>query len=121
MFSKSIDYFVGSVLAYVASHSSGDFNHNGKTKNYPKKNQGGQPKGDNRGKLQYKCPLHCQICHEEGYYASNCWDRHTKSNFNAHLVEALENYTITSDTAYWYTDLGVSTHMTSDVSQLEKA
>ncbi|KAF5462652.1 hypothetical protein F2P56_018640 [Juglans regia] len=58
------------------------------------------------------------ICREEGHYATNCKLRYTKND--AHLAEALANFTISNDTADWYTDTGASAHMTSDVSQLDK-
>lgn len=48
----------------------------------------------------------------------DCKNRYTKSD--AHFAEAFSHCTITNVTANWYTNIGVSTHMTSNVSQLDK-
>jgi len=67
------------------------------------------------GRFQCNRPIHCQICREEGHYATSCHDRYSHSSKSANLVES---FTQASD---WYTDTGTTAHMTNDVAQLDKS
>ena len=64
--------------------------------------------------VKYVVTPRCQICYEEGHYATNYKNRYTKHD--AHIAEALTNCTISIDTVDWYTDIGALRCMTSDVS-----
>ena len=116
LFSKSIDYTAGGPSAYMV-HSSAYSNRHARPYNNQNRYKGGHSNGGNRGKQQSRRSPRCQICREEGHYATNCKIRYTKSDAN--LVEALATCTISNDTADWYTDTGASAHMTPDVSQLD--
>jgi len=89
---KTIDNNAGA-SAYVVNASS--FNRYAKPNTSHQKYKGAQFKGGNHGKQQYKHPPRCQICREEGNYATNCKHRYTK--YDAH-AEALANYTLSNDT-----------------------
>jgi len=115
LFSKSIDYITG-VPAYVANFSPAPSNRYGNSNNYQHKYKGGPSKGGNHSKQQYKHPPRCQICHEEGHYATDCNRRYIKPDAN--LDEDLAHYTISNEPVYWYIDTGASAYMTTDASQL---
>jgi len=38
------------------------------------------------GRFQRNCPIRCQICREEGHYATSCHDRYSHSSKSATLV-----------------------------------
>ena len=103
LFSKSIDHNTGGLSAYMAHSSSASSNQHARPTNNQNKYKGGQSKGGNRGKQQYKRPPLCQICREEGHYAANCKIRYIKSEAN--FVETLANCTINNGTTDWYTDI----------------
>jgi len=84
LFSKSIDYNTG-VPAYVANFSPASSNRYGNSNNYQHKYKGGPSKGGNRSKQQYKRPPQCQICREEGHYATDCNRRYIKPCHNPFL------------------------------------
>jgi hypothetical protein len=82
----------------MAHSSSASSNQHARPTNNQNKYKGGQSKGRNHGKQQYKRPPH-----EEGHYATNCKIRYIKSEAN--FVETLTNCTINNDTTDWYTDI----------------
>ena len=125
LFSKSIDHNTG-VLAYVANFSPASSTRFGNSSNYQHKYKGGPSKGGYRHKQQPRRPPRCQICREEGHYATNCHRRYIKTDENkyikpdANIAEALAHCTIHDAPADWYTDTGASAHMTADASQLDQ-
>ncbi|KAG6751187.1 hypothetical protein POTOM_045706 [Populus tomentosa] len=125
LFSKSIDQNTG-VPAYIANFSPASSHRSGNTNIYQHKYKGGPSRGGHRSKQNYRRPPRCQICREEGHYATDCNRRYIKPEAtryikpDANLVEALTHCTIHDEPADWYTDTGASAHMTADASQLDK-
>jgi hypothetical protein len=48
--------------------------------------RGGRSRGN--GRFQRNRPIHCQIFHEEGHYATSCHDRYSHSSKSTNLVES---------------------------------
>ncbi|KAG6783821.1 hypothetical protein POTOM_009495 [Populus tomentosa] len=125
LFSKSIDQNTG-VPAYIANFSPASSHRSDNTNIYQHKYKGGPSRGGHRNKQNYRRPPRCQICREEGHYATDCNRRYIKPEAtryikpDANLAEALTHCTIHDEPADWYTDTGASAHMTADASQLDK-
>jgi hypothetical protein len=95
--------------AFTASHSNKFVFARGANRPF----HGGRSRGN--GRFQHNRPIRCQICREEGHYATSCHDRYSHSSKSSNLVES---FTQASD---WYTDTGATAHMTNDVAQLDKS
>src|SRR3954463_12917456 len=80
---------------------------------------GGRNSG--RGYIPRNRPIRCQICRDDGHYASSCRDRYAPTTTSANLAQAFNTCSINEgqDTE-WYTDSGATAHMTNDVAQLDK-
>jgi len=95
--------------AFTAYHSNKFVSAHGGNRPF----RGGRSHGN--GRFQHNHHIRCQICLEEGHYATSYHDRYSHSSKSANLVES---FTQASD---WYTDTGAAAHMTNDVAQLDKS
>lgn len=77
--------------------------------------------GHSGGRYQCNRPICCQIFCGEGHYSTSCRDRYSPSSNAANLVEAFTSCSLTDNKdSNGYTDIGATTHMTNDATQLDK-
>ncbi|PKU76632.1 Retrovirus-related Pol polyprotein from transposon TNT 1-94 [Dendrobium catenatum] len=70
-----------------------------------------------RGNRRSSVPVDCQICGKYGHSAATCWHR-TNLSYQADTPQAFLAQDETPP-AEWFLDSGASTHLTSDVSQVQ--
>lgn len=72
-----------------------------------------------RGRGQGRRPPHCQLCRNNGHYASSCPNLHTYASQAASSDESLSKAFhaqchVTTNTPDWHVDSGATAHMTPD-------
>ena len=87
------------------NRSSGNGGHYGSNGN--RGNNGGRHNG---GGGRNRRPPRCQICREEGHYATDCRDRYNDRSGNMATYGHRDNN--------WYLDTGATDHLTSDLDRL---
>ncbi|KAI3500548.1 hypothetical protein L1887_36372 [Cichorium endivia] len=86
---------------------------------------GGRGRGNSSGgRGRGRRSPHCQLCRNNGHYASSCPDLPTfakqNSHLDANLAQAFQNQcNLTQSRPDWYVDSGASAHMTNSSANLD--